>query len=111
MSLRRMENIHFCLAQHHRPSRYGIEDFITVQMPLKERLFNAYSLTRHSISGSIRHVDLKYGNMFLQFRRNTLGTSFAEIKLRESLRRHKNKYASVLEIQVLSISIQEAMTI
>ncbi|GFS70079.1 retrotransposable element Tf2 protein type 3-like protein [Trichonephila clavipes] len=34
--------LHFCHAQHHRLSRYGIEDCFTVQTPKSKRLFNAY---------------------------------------------------------------------
>ncbi|GFV95028.1 probable RNA-directed DNA polymerase from transposon X-element [Trichonephila clavipes] len=37
------EKLHFCHAQHHRLSRYGIEDCLTVQTPKRKRLFNAYN--------------------------------------------------------------------
>ncbi|GFV38007.1 hypothetical protein TNCV_3626271 [Trichonephila clavipes] len=33
---------HICHAQHHRLSRYGIEDCFTVQTPKRKRLFNAH---------------------------------------------------------------------
>ncbi|GFX93297.1 hypothetical protein TNCV_151041 [Trichonephila clavipes] len=41
MPLSRMLNSTFGLAQHHRLSRYGIEDCFTVQTPKSKRLFNA----------------------------------------------------------------------